>query len=160
LDAFHPTSAVEYIFVDEFVKITWENRRITQLKSEILAVNLPSRPEKDPFLEILAQWNDSPDDFDAPKKENKKIEKALPEPERPVETIPTWRDMAVELKNNIEMYERLERLQNSNEMRRDRLLSSLDYYRRQIAVHIYESVNDIIDGECVQAPLAPTEGSR
>ena len=75
-------------------------------------------------------------------------------------------NMAAALENNVNYYERLDRLHSVAMARRDDVLRQLDFYRQGLGRHLRQVTNDIIEGEFLEtkedAPsiAGPSDGGQ
>jgi hypothetical protein len=68
---------------------------------------------------------------------------------------PSVRDIALAFQNKLPTLAELDKLESAIELRRNNRLASLHFYRGQKLEEIGIRTDEIIDGECSEAPLAP-----
>ncbi len=141
--AVDPKHMIEWIWIKDFVDITWEIQRLRHFRTMIIEEERNSR------ISAVKNWTYRPSPFEGvlgPEFEEKKPKRI--QKKRSITGLKTKWGALTAFQATLETYDRIERLLASAELRRNALLRDIRYYREGLAHLLQEVSNDVIDGEC------------
>jgi hypothetical protein len=153
--AARPRHMLEWIWVREFVDLTWEAQRLRRYKTMLI-----ERERQNRITAIQNERNDPYSYYSLATGKTEEIKPKRRQKKPRIAELNTERGSLSSFQGSLSEYERVEKLLGSIELKRHMLLHDAPFYREGLAHFLKEAGDNVIDAEINASPPEPVPDRR